>query len=285
MIWLKWLALIIGVLVAALLIAAAYGKSRWTKSSERLLAKIEAARLPAAISRYDVRELEGLPTPVQRYFRAVLHDGQPIITAVSIEQEGSMNMSETAQRWKPFTAKQRFVTRRPGFLWDAKIMMLPGVPVYVHDAYIAEDGLLNGAVLGLIPVVNVSGTPEMAQGELLRFFAEAAWYPTALLPSQGVQWQPIDDRSASATLSDGNTGVTLTIRFYEDGLIESFYAPARGRMVDGKASSAPWQGRLWNYVLRDGMRVPLEGEAAYLMPEGEQVYWRGKVTSIRFAHE
>ena len=116
MIWLKWLALTIGVLVAALLIAAAYGKSRWTKSSERLPAKIEAARLPAAISRYDVRELEGLPMPVQRYFRAVLHDGQPIITAVSIEQVGSMNMSETAQRWKPFTAKQRVVTRRPGFL-------------------------------------------------------------------------------------------------------------------------------------------------------------------------
>ena len=285
MMWLKWLALIIGVLVAALLIAAAYGKSRSTKISERLLAKIEAARLPVAILRYDVRELEGLPTPVQRYFRAVLHDGQPIITAVLIEQVGSMNMSEAAQRWKHFTAKQRFVTRRPGFLWDAKIMMLPGVPVYVHDAYIAEGGLLNGAVLGLVPVVNVSGTPEMAQGELLRFFAEAAWYPTALLPSQGVQWQPIDERSASATLTDGNTGVTLTIRFYKDGLIESFHAPARGRMVDGKASSAPWQGRLWNYVLRDGMRVPLECEAAYLMPEGEQVYWRGKVTSIRFSHE
>jgi hypothetical protein len=198
MIWLKWPALIVGVLVAALLIAAAYGKSRWTKSSERLLAKVEAARLPAAILRYDVRELEGLPTPVQRYFRAVLHDGQPIITAVSLEQVGSMNMSDTAQRWKRFTAKQRFVTRRPGFLWDAKIMMLPGVPVYVHDAYIAEEGLLNGAVLGLIPAVNVSGTPEMAQGELLRFFAEAAWYPTALLPSQGVRWQKINDRSAQA---------------------------------------------------------------------------------------
>ena len=283
MIWIKWLALIISVLVAALLIAAAYGKSRWTKSSERLLAKIEAARLPAAISRYDVRELEGLPTPVQRYFRAVLHDGQPIITAVSIEQVGSMNMSETAQRWKPFTAKQRFVTRRPGFLWDAKIMMLPGVPVYVHDAYIAEDGLLNGAVLGLIPVVNVSGTPEMAQGELLRFFAEAAWYPTALLPSQGVHWQPIDERSASATLADGNVAATMTFSFHEDGLIDTVRAEARGRVVGGISSTAPWKGRFWNYALRDGVRIPLEGEVAWMLPEGAQTYWRGKVTVL--SHE
>ena len=51
MIWLKWLTLIIGVLVAALLIAAAYGKSRWTKSSERLLAKIRAANVTRSASK------------------------------------------------------------------------------------------------------------------------------------------------------------------------------------------------------------------------------------------
>lgn len=39
---------------------------------------------------------------------------------------------------------------------------------------------------------------EVAQGELMRFFAEAAWYPTALLPSQGVRWQAVDDTSARA---------------------------------------------------------------------------------------
>ena len=40
----------------------------------------------------------------------------------------------------------------------------------------------------------------MAEGELMRFLAEAAWYPTALLPSQGVRWQGADERSAFATL-------------------------------------------------------------------------------------
>ena len=45
---------------------------------------------------------------------------------------------------------------------------------------------MHGAVLGLVMVVHMADTPEMARGELMRFFAEAAWYPTALLPSQGV---------------------------------------------------------------------------------------------------
>ena len=40
----------------------------------------------------------------------------------------------------------------------------------------------------------------------MRFFA--AWYPTALLPRQGVRWEAVDDRSARATLEEGD--VTLT---------------------------------------------------------------------------
>ena len=131
--------------------------------------------------------------------------------------------------------------------------------------------------------MNVSGTPEMAQGELLRFFAEAVWYPTALLPSQGVQWRPIDERSASATLSDGNVAATMTFSFHEDGLIDTVRAEARGRVVGGKSSTAPWQGRFWSYALRDGVRIPLEGEVAWMLPEGAQTYWRGKVTAV--SHE
>jgi hypothetical protein len=77
------------------------------------------------------------------------------------------------------------------------------------------------------------GTPEMAEGELLRWFAEAAWYPTALLPSQGVQWSAVDDRSALATMQDGATSVTLLFRFNADNMIASMRAEARGATIDG----------------------------------------------------
>lgn len=43
-----------------------------------------------------------------------------------------------------------------------------------------------------------AGTPRP---ELMRLLGEAAWYPTVLLPGQGVRWQPVDDRSAEATSS------------------------------------------------------------------------------------
>jgi hypothetical protein len=43
----------------------------------------------------------------------------------------------------------------------------------------------------------------------MRFLAEAPWYPTTLLPGQGVRWKAIDDSTASATIQDGDTRVTL----------------------------------------------------------------------------
>jgi hypothetical protein len=130
--------------------------------------------------------------------------------------------------------------------------------------------------------VNLRGTPEVAQGELMRFFAEAAWYPTALLPSQGVRWEAVGDTSARATLKDGETTLTLLFRFNKDGLIDSIRAEARGRTVKGRVIPTPWEVRLKNYELREGMRIPREGEVAWILPEGPKPYWRGSITRLTY---
>jgi hypothetical protein len=256
--------------------------SGWASGTRTLRAGLEAHRLRPDRSRYEARELEGLPAPVQRFFRAVLTDGQPLVTALTVEQIGTINMSATGQQWKPFTAQQRIVMRRPGFDWDARIMMLPGVPVHIHDAYVAGVGTLQGKLFGLIPVVRLPHTPELARGELMRFLAEAAWYPTALLPSQGVRWEALDDSSACATLTDGELSLTMTFRFHPDGLIDTVRAESRGRVVDGQACAAPWQGRFTNYASRCGMRVPLQGEVAWDLPGGLSTYFHGTSTALLY---
>jgi hypothetical protein len=281
----KWVVIGISVLVVLVVLAmsaAVYGARRWERGTQEILVQLEAARLLPSPAPYDARELEGLPPPVQRFFRAALQDGQAIVTAASVTHTGSMNMSATAEQWKPFTSRQRVITQRPGFDWNARINMFPGVPALVHDAYVAGEGLLRGALFGLVPVVNITGTPEIARGELLRFFAEMAWYPTALLPSQGVRWEAVDDTSARATLTDGTLAVTLLFRFNADGLIDTVRAESRDRVVDGKTVSAPWQGRFWNHAERSGMRVPLDGEVAWILPEGVKTYWRGTTTSLNY---
>jgi hypothetical protein len=287
MTWLLWLGLVLCLLVVVAVGLSAYGSTRWTDTTRTLTSRLEAARIDEKVQspsppRYDSRELEGLPAPVQRYFRAVLKEGQPVIAAATVELGGTFNMSATGEQWKPFTSRQRVVTRRPGFLWDAQVSMLPGLTVRVVDSYIAGKGLLYAAILGLFTVAEVSGGGEIARGEFMRFFAEAAWYPTALLPSQGVRWEAVDDRSANATIVDGPLTLTLLFRFNDVGLVGSFRAEARGAMDGKEIVMVPWEGSWSNYQTRDGMTVPFTGEVAWVRPEGRKPYFLGTITSLSY---
>ena len=116
----------------------------------------------------------------------------------------------------------------------------------------------------------------------MRFFAEAAWYPTALLPSQGVQWKAVNDRSAMATLKDGDNEVTLLFRYNGNNLIESVRAEARGAMVGKDIVMMLWECRLTNYQTRNGMTVPLTAEVAWMRPEGRSAYYRSTVRSLTY---
>jgi hypothetical protein len=279
--WTIILAVLLG-LIGVVAAALVYGAARWRSATKAMRARLEAARRPIRPAKFNSKELTGLPVPVQRYFRTVLADGQSMIAAVSVEHAGSFNMSETGEQWKPFTSNQRVVTQRPGFVWDARIAMMPGMRARVHDAYVAGEGILHATLFGLVSLVDCRGTPEVARGELMRFFAEAAWYPTALLPGQGVQWEAVDDTSARATMTDGEIALKMLFRFDKDGLIESMRAEARERTVAGSAVATPWEGRFNRYEVRNGMRVPLEGEVAWVLPEGRKPYWRGRITRLEY---
>ena len=61
---------------------------------------------------------------------------------------------------------------------------------------------------------------------------------------------------------------------------EEDFPMSRGRTVSGEVVPTPWQGSFWNYEEHGGMLVPLEGEVAWLLPEGEKPYWRGSITEI-----
>ena len=279
--WLAWLPVVVAALALVWAALAVAGQRRWTAATQAITVRLEAQRMPTPAERYDPREIEGLPAPVRRYFSTVLTPGQPFVSAATLEHTGSFNMSPTDEQWKPFTSRQRVIVRRPGFLWDARIAMAPGVAVRVHDSYSNGQGLLHAAVLGLFSVANMQGGGELARGELMRFFAEAAWYPTALLPSQGVRWSAVDDHSAHATMTDGALSLTLLFRFDDAGLMASVRAEARGRLVGSETRMAPWEGTWSHHQRVDGMTVPLTGEVAWILPEGRKTYWRGTVTSLR----
>jgi hypothetical protein len=293
--WVSWLAVVVGTLVILAVALRLLGENRWADLMRAHIGQLDSTRsleperLPAPL-RFDARELAGLPAPVQRYFRAALKDGQPIIAAATIDMAGTINMSATGEQWKLFTSTQRAVNSvtgtqprlRPGFLWNATVTMFPGVVARVEDSYIAGQGQLIAKLLGLFTVAQARGDGELARGEFMRYFAEAAWYPTALLPSQGVRWQAVDDASAKATIVDGPVSLTLLFRFNEAGLIASVHAEVRGAGVGKEMVMLPWDCRYSDYQAQHGMLIPMTGEAAWMRPEGRKAYFVGKVKKLSY---
>ena len=281
MVWKIVVGVAVG-LVVALVSIALVGRWVWHARSEELLTKLAASANATRPAEFQLSQLEELPVPVRAYLSQVLSAGQRAAESVQISHSGTFNMGTYGPQWRPFSSTQNVVVAGPGFLWNANIRMAPGMPARVHDAYVAGRAVLTARLFGLITVMESPDSPELAEGELLRFLAEAPWYPTALLPGPGVAWEPIGNDSARLTLVDGDISVSLDVRFGTDGLIDSVYSDGRYRDVDGVQVSTPWEGRFWNYEERSGMVIPLDGEVAWLLPEGRWPYWRGHIDEISY---
>lgn len=276
---LKTAALIAGVGLGAVLGLWLAGIVRWRQFTRQWRDRLSPqASTPAPAG----QALETLPIPVQRYLRRALGGGSIRADAVRMRQEGTFNLSEDGARWVAFSAEQVTSLHPPGFDWDARMRMAPGITVFVRDAYAEGEGLTEARVFGLWRVAGLRGGGAIAEGQLLRFLAESPWYPMALLPGGAVEWSGVDYRSARATLRHGTLRVSMVFTFAEDDSVMAVRAEARGRMSGGRLEPAPWTGRFWNYAYRNGAWVPLEGEVSWVLPSGPQPYWRGRIAEIRY---
>jgi hypothetical protein len=283
--WIRGAMAAAGVGAASGALAARSASRRWQEATHRSIAALEgAARTPTGRVSFD--DLASLPAPVQRYFRLVLRDGQPLIRSARVEQSGTFRSRETGDPgagWAEFGATQHFTADPPGFVWDARIRMLPLLSVWVRDGYVTEHASMHGAVAALLTVVDAADDRSLRAGALQRWLAEAAWLPTALLPGRGISWEPMDERHARAVVVDGANAVSLEFGFGPGGEMSSVYTPARPREAPGRKGeyiTAPWGARYRGYREYHGMRAPTEAEAYWVLQGREQPYYRGRNVSV-----
>jgi hypothetical protein len=269
-----------GAVIGAGLLAFAGHRAR--AQAEALIERLVRAAGSGPAATVSFAELDGLPAPAQRYLRAVLREGDSLVWRARLVQRGEFRIRQTPSGWRPFSATEHFTVRPPGFVWDAGIRVGPGMVVSVLDGFVEGTGQMRARLQGLLTLAAAEGTAEIAAGALHRYLAEAVWLPTALLPSQGVVWTPLDDTSARATVSAGTTAVSLDFRFGADGLVAGVFTAERARDVGGRAVPTPWQGRFSDFAWRGGMLVPLAGEVEWVLPEGPRPYWRGRIVDASY---
>lgn len=273
------------VLILVLGVTVGVAGVRWRAATTALIGRLGSTTGHAAPAPDLAREIDGLPQPVARYFRLVLGTHPPLVRTARATWRGDFLLRPGPSGWRSFRATQVYRTRPPGFVWSARIRMAPGIDVLVRDAFVDGGGVMRGAILGVLPVVDTHGTAELAAAALQRYLGEAVWFPTGLLPRYGVQWTPLTDSTARASLTVASTSVSLDFRFGRDGLVESIYSAARFRDVDGTAVPTPWEARVGQYVEHAGLKVPSTGEAAWLPPDGRQAYWRGTLVDLAYERD
>lgn len=278
---LLWTGVALAGLVCVIAVVVAVADSRWQRDTaaaiERLYAQPAVPLAPVSET-----ELADVPPPVARYLRLAIPPGHAGIATVRMWQRGMFQMGGGDRGWRPFTAVQTFRSAPPAFVWDARCMMLPGVPVRIRDSYLDGVGAMCGAVWGLFVVAHPRPAPELDAGSLHRFLGEALWFPTRLAPRDGVRWTVLDDRHARVHLRDGATEVALDCSFAEDGTISRVYTPDRARAIRGGYDTRGWGCDLGGWTRHDGVLVPGRAEVFWELDGKHVPYWRGEIVRLEY---
>lgn len=225
-------------------------------------------------------QLSGLPAPVQRYFRYCLNEGQRYIACARLRHGGAFRTGE-GRKWMPIAGEEYFAAQEPGFLWRGKVKPLPFYWITARDRYYQGKGNMLIKLFSILTIADSKGE-EMDQSSLLRFFAEAPLFPTALLPGRYLAWEPLDEDSAKAVVSHRGIDCSLVLHFNEEGQATHVTTEDRFRDVKGKFARAAWTGQFGDYQDIGGMRIPTVIEAVWNLPGGDFSYGRFTVTEIEY---
>lgn len=226
---------------------------------------------------FTYQQIEGLPEPVQRYFKYALKDGQHYISYARLRHTGTFRTSPDGN-WMPISGEEYFTTQEPAFVWYAKVRPNPIMWIAARDMYFEGKGNMLIKLFSAFTVGDSRGR-EIDQGALVRYLGEAVWFPTALLPNEYLHWEPRDSNSARAVFTHKGLTVTAIFHFNERGEVTGLEAE-RYREIGGPLEK--WSGYCTKYIEIAGVRVPGSMEAVWNLKSGDLSYARFELTEIEF---
>lgn len=195
---------------------------------------------------------------------------------VRLTQHGTMRSGPGARRMK-FSAEQTIQLRQPGFEWRASTG--PAGCITVIDAL--QRGSTTSEVQFLARL-RLSGAKRndaaaLLKGQLLRYLAELAWAPDAILQNALLQWSAHGD-SLRVAVQHRDVRCSLGVTLDEKGRIGSVFAQDRPRRENGGFVERPWRGRFSDYRKHQGRWLPFKGEVGWILDEGLVNVWQGEIT-------
>ena len=196
---------------------------------------------------------------------------------IKLRQTGRMKRALDSPSWMGFRAEQTISTTSCAFDWRARFGPL-GL-VTARDALANGRGRLDIDAFGLLPISHMASTPALLRGELMRYLAELAWAPQAILQNPALRWRDQGPDALVVSAGDGATACDVTLTFNREGRIAGARASDRPRSVGCQFVPTPWEGEFSDYRQSNGCWIPFSGEVAWVINGQREVYWQGKLTS------
>ncbi|WP_148685492.1 DUF6920 family protein [Candidatus Nitrosocosmicus hydrocola] len=240
--------------------------------------KLSISSKNTSYSQFSFTQIESLPSPVQRYFRYSLNQGQHYISDARLIHDGEFRQNEH-QKWMPIRGEEYFSTEQPGFVWLGKIQLLPFIWITGLDELIDGQGKFQIKLMSHITIAEAPKGRKLDEGELMRWLGETPLFPTALLPSKYLKWEDVDSNSSKAVVNYDELAVNLIFYFNESGEIIKMEGN-RYRSINDSYVKEKWVGYYSNYTKIENMMVPLALEVAWNTQAGIFSYAKFNIKEI-----
>ena len=217
-------------------------------------------RLPAAV--YDLAVRLGVKAGDNR-------------SNVKLTQTGRMKRNLDVDAWMDFTAAQTISTRVCEFDWRAYAGPL-GV-ISARDALENGEERFDIMALGVIPIARAEHSSALMRGELMRYLAELAWAPHAIILNTALRWRVDGPETLTVSAGAGETSSEVLLSLDGDGRIAGAFTADRPRSASAPVLPTPWRGSFSDYRHHDGFWIPFAGEVAWEIDGRQEVYWQGRI--------
>jgi len=215
--------------------------------------QIEQALVQPAQGTFGEDELDGLPEPVRRMFRASIAPDTPLATSARLTMRGRIKL----KKWTPFSGTE-VIAPHMGFVWSVRAGVISGWDRYIHG-----EGEMRWKLFGIIPVMQATGA-DVSRSAAGRVAGEAAWLPTALLPRFGAQWNATDDTHLSVRFNLDSHDLDFNYLLDDSGHIKTCWFDRWGDPDNtGTHALHPFGMEATAHRTFSGLTIPSAGRAGW----------------------